>query len=91
VYPSNGYQGNAYSSNAYQVAAPSYQTGFGVPQTGYGGSVAYNGYGGNGFTAKRAAVQNAQESTANQVQSTCKYKILHLMDIILYTKCLVSF
>jgi len=43
-----------------------------VPQTGYGGSVAYNGYGGNGFTAKRAAVQNAQESTANQVQSACK-------------------
>lgn len=80
VYPSNGYQGNAYSSNAYQVAAPSYQTGFGVPQTGYGGSVAYNGYGGNGFTAKRAAVQsvqNAQESTANQVQSTFDKDSVH--------------
>ncbi|XP_027849457.2 uncharacterized protein LOC114129034 [Aphis gossypii] len=77
VYPSNGYQGNAYSSNAYQVAAPSYQTGFGVPQTGYGGSVAYNGYGGNGFTAKRAAVQNAQESTSNQVQSAFDKDSVH--------------
>ncbi|XP_060833558.1 uncharacterized protein LOC132917053 [Rhopalosiphum padi] len=77
VYPSNGYQSNAYSSNAYQVAAPSYQTGFGVPQTGYDGGVAYNGYGGNGYTAKRAAVQNAQESTVNQVQNAFDKDSVH--------------
>lgn len=73
-YPSNVYQGNAYQSNAYpnnvyQVAAPSYQTGFGVLQTGYNGGVGYGGYGGNSITAKRAVVQNAQESTVKQVQS----------------------
>jgi len=82
AYPSNGYQSNAYSSNSYQVAAPSYQTGFGVPQTGYDGGVSYGGYGGNGFTAKRAVEQNAQESTAKQVQNACKYKIKRLVNII---------
>lgn len=71
-----------YQSNAYPIAAPSYQTGFGVPQTGYDGGVAYGGYGGNGFTAKRAAVQNAQESTVKQVQNACKYEIIRLGNII---------
>lgn len=83
TYPGNAYQSNAYPSNAYQVAAPSYQTGFGVSQTGYGGGVSYGGYGANGFTAKRAVVQNAQESTAKQVQNACRYKIICLVDIYL--------
>jgi hypothetical protein len=61
-----------------------------VPQTGYDGGVAYNGYGGNGYTAKRAAVQNAQESTVNQVQNACKYKIIHLVDTFLLNKYLQS-
>ncbi|XP_015373634.1 PREDICTED: uncharacterized protein LOC107168663 [Diuraphis noxia] len=82
AYPSNVYQGNAYQSNAYpntayQVAAPSYQTGFGVPQTGYDGGVGYGGYGGNGFTAKRAIMQNAQESTVKQAQSAFDKDSVH--------------
>lgn len=83
MYQGNSYQSNAYSSNSYQVAAPSYQTGFGVPQTGYDGGVGYGGYGGNGFTAKRAVEQNAQESTAKQVQNACKYKITRVGRYIL--------
>lgn len=76
AYPVDAYSGNAYAShaypnNAYQVAAQSYQTGFVVPQTGYEGGSGYIGYGGNGFTAKRA-VQSAQESTKNQAKSDCK-------------------
>jgi len=47
-----------------------------VPQTGYDGGVGYGGYGGNGFTAKRAIMQNLQESTVKQVQSACEYKII---------------
>ncbi|XP_025204875.1 uncharacterized protein LOC112601447 [Melanaphis sacchari] len=77
VYPSNGYQSNVYSGNAYQVAAPSYPTGFGVSQAGYGGNMLYNGYGGNGFTAKRAVVQNAQESAVNQVQNSFDKDSVH--------------
>ncbi|XP_001944996.2 uncharacterized protein LOC100168723 [Acyrthosiphon pisum] len=76
-YQSNAYPSNAYSSNSYQVAAPSYQTGFGVPQTGYNGGVGYGGYGGNGFTAKRAVEQNAQESTAKQVQNAFDKDSVH--------------
>jgi len=47
-----------------------------VPQTGYDGGVNYGGYGGNGLTAKRAIMQNAQESTVKQAQSACKHKII---------------
>jgi len=60
-----------------------------VPQTGYDGGVGYGGYGGNGFTAKRAIMQNSQESSAKQVQNACKYKITRMVDIYLNTK--VSF
>ncbi|XP_022180033.1 glutenin, high molecular weight subunit PW212 [Myzus persicae] len=77
VYQGNAYQSNAYPSNSYQVAPPSYQTGFGVPQTGYDSGAGYGGYGGNGFTAKRAVVQNAQESTVKQVQSAFDKDSVH--------------
>jgi len=60
------------------VAAPSQfaPTGYGVPQSEYGGGLEYPAYGsGASFSSKRAVLGNtaAQESIINQVKNECEY------------------